>query len=469
MEKKELRQIPSVSALLEMPEISECCASYPRPLVVSTIREVLDGLRESIGHSGNSGTDLSPAAILPLVKERLRERAKEPIRRVINASGVLVHTGLGRTPLAPEAVASAKDVAGGYSSLEVDLSTGKRSSRGAHIEALATALTGAKAAMVVNNNAAAVLLALDTLARDKEAIISRSQQVEIGGSFRMPEVMAKSGARMVEVGTTNRTYISDYRSAITPDTALLLKVHLSNFRIVGFTASVKTDELAQLGREFDIPVVYDLGSGALFDLETYGLPYEPTAEEAIGDGADIVTFSTDKLLGGPQGGLIVGKKRFVDLMKKNPLARALRVDKMTVAALEATLKLYTGKSEVIQRIPIFKMLTKPFKDIEKESKQFVKELSKRSNGKITASLEDGASAVGGGSLPGEEIPTKLIAINTEHPSAQELSDGLRQNNPPVFARIENDRLLLDLRTVCDKGDVEEIINAILRIAAGAMK
>ena len=463
-----MRNIPSVSALLEMPEISEFCAGYPRPLVVSTIREVLDGLRESIAGSENTDTDLllSPASILPLVKGRLIERGKLPIRRVINASGVLVHTGLGRSPLADEALKDLQEIAKGYSSLEVDVSTGKRASRGDHIEALVTALTGAEAAMVVNNNAAAVLLALDTLARDREAVISRSQQVEIGGSFRMPEVMAKSGAKMVEVGTTNRTYISDYRGAITPDTALLLNVHSSNFRIVGFTTSVKIEELVRLGREFEILVVYDLGSGALFDLETYGLPYEPTVVEAVSSGVDIVTFSTDKLLGGPQGGLIVGKKRSVDLMKRNPLARALRVDKLTVAALEATLKLYTDRPEAARRVPILKMLTRPLKEIEKESKRFIKELSKRSDGRINATLEDGTSAVGGGSLPGEEIPTKLIFINTEKPSTQELSDRLRQNDPSIFGRIEHDRLLLDLRTVTDRADVEEILNAILRIFGG---
>ncbi len=469
MDKKEFRNIPSVSALLEMPEVSELCASYSRPLVVSTIREVLDGLRESIAGSENTDTDLSPPAILPLVKGRLLERGKLPIKRVINASGVLVHTGLGRTPLAAEAIKGIKEVAEGYCSLEVDLSTGKRSSRGEHIEALAVALTGAEAAMVVNNNAAAVLLALDTLARDKEVIISRSQLVEIGGSFRMPEVMAKSGAIMVEVGTTNRTYISDYRRAITPGTALLLDVHSSNFRIVGFTASVKMEELARLAREFEIPVMHDLGSGALLNLETYGLPHEPTVEESIRAGADIVTFSTDKLLGGPQGGLIVGKKRFVGLMKANPLARALRVDKLTVAALEATLRLYTDSSASTQHLPILRMLTRPLKDIEEESLQFIKELSKRSGGSIAATLEDGASAVGGGSLPGEEIPTKLISISTEKPSAQELSDRLRQNDPPVFGRIESDRLLLDLRTVSNKEDVAEILNAILKIFTGVAR
>ncbi|HCN20235.1 MAG TPA: L-seryl-tRNA(Sec) selenium transferase, partial [Planctomycetia bacterium] len=296
MDKKDLRNIPSVSSLLETPEISEFCSSYPRSLVVSTIREVLDKLREAIGRSGTSDTDISPPAILSLVKERLLERGKVPIRRVINATGVLVHTGLGRAPLASEALEAVKDIAEGYCSLEVDLLTGKRSSRGDHVESLAVALTGAEAAMVVNNNAAAVLLALDTLARGKEVIISRSQLVEIGGSFRMPEVMAKSGAIMVEVGTTNRTYISDYRKAITLNTALILKVHSSNFRIIGFTASPELEELARMARVFEIPVMYDVGSGALFNLETYGLPYEPTVEESVRAGTDIITFSTDKLL-----------------------------------------------------------------------------------------------------------------------------------------------------------------------------
>ncbi|MEE9558143.1 MAG: L-seryl-tRNA(Sec) selenium transferase [Candidatus Brocadiales bacterium] len=463
MKKKDLRHIPSVSALLEMPEISKFYASYPRALVVSTIREVLDDLRGSVERSDNSDTDLSPSAILPLIKGKLLARGKLPISRVINATGVLVHTGLGRTPLATEAIKEIEEMAGGYCSLEVAVSTGKRSSRTAHIEALVVALTGAEAAMVVNNNAAAVLLGLDTLAGGKEVIISRSQQVEIGGSFRMPEVMAKSGAKMVEVGTTNRTYISDYRGAITLDTTLLLNVHSSNYRIVGFTAEAKIEELVQLGREFEIPVMYDLGSGALFDLKQYGLPHEPTVEESVRAGIDITTFSTDKLLGGPQGGVIVGKKRFVDLMKQNPLARALRVDKLTIAALEATLKLYADKEAVAQRLPILKMLTRTLEDIERESKQFIKELSSRSGGKIAATLEDGSSAVGGGSLPGEAIPTKLIAISAKKPSAQELSDRLRQNVPPIFARIVDDRVLLDLRTVTNGSETAETLNAILNI------
>ncbi|MHC4275785.1 MAG: L-seryl-tRNA(Sec) selenium transferase [Planctomycetota bacterium] len=463
MKKKDLRNIPSVSALLEMPEISEFYARYPRALVVSTIREMLDDLRGSIGSSDGSDTDLSTPSLLPRLRERLLTKGKVPISRVINATGVLVHTGLGRTPLAAEAIKDIKEAAGGYCSLEVDVSTGKRSSRVAHIEALVVALTGAEAAMAVNNNAAAVLLGLDTLARGKEVIISRSQQVEIGGSFRMPEVMAKSGAKMVEVGTTNRTYISDYRGAITLDTALLLNVHSSNYRIVGFTAEAKLEELVQLGREFEIPVMYDLGSGALFDLKQYGLPHEPTVEESVRAGIDITTFSTDKLLGGPQGGIIVGKKRFVDLMKQNPLARALRVDKLTIAALEATLKLYADKETVAQRLPVLKMLTRTLEDIERESTQFIKELSSRSGGKIAATLEDGSSAVGGGSLPGEAIPTKLIAISAKKPSAQELSDRLRQNVPPIFARIEDDRLLLDLRTVTNSSETAETLNAILGI------
>lgn len=469
MNKKDLRNIPSVSTLLETPGVSRLFSSYPRALVVSTIRDVLDELRDSIMRLNTSRSDLSPEAILPLIKEKLQERAKVPVRRVINATGVLLHTGLGRSPLPGEALERIGDVAGGYCSLEVDLASGKRSSRGEHVEALTVALTGAEAAMVVNNNAAAVLLTLDTLARDKEVIISRSQLVEIGGSFRMPEVMAKSGAIMVEVGTTNRTYISDYRKAITPNTALFLKVHSSNFRIVGFTTSVGIEELVRLGKEYEIPVMYDLGSGALFNLGVFGLPYEPPVEEGIKAGTDIVTFSTDKLLGGPQGGLIVGKKRYVDLIRRNPLARALRVDKLTIAALEATLRLYMDRPRLAQRLPILRMLTRPLKDIEEESRRFMEELTKRGSSRFTGALEDGSSAVGGGSLPGEQIPTKLIALSADTLSAQELSDRLRQNDPPIFARIEKDRLLIDLRTVLNRADVDEILNALLRIAGGAGK
>ncbi|HHT9117251.1 MAG TPA: L-seryl-tRNA(Sec) selenium transferase [Candidatus Hypogeohydataceae bacterium YC38] len=463
MDKEDLRNIPSVSELLELPEISELSTRYPRPLVVSAIRDVLEGLREVMRGPQREELDLSPHALLPRVNKRLLEKASLPMQRVINATGVVIHTCLGRSPLAQEALKNALETAKGYCSLEIDLLTGKRAPRGEHLEALTCALTGAEAAMVVNNNAAAVLLALDSLAKGKEAIISRSQLVEIGGSFRMPEVMAKSGAIMVEVGTTNRTYLSDYRKAITPNTALFLQVHPSNFRIVGFTTSVETEELVRLGREYGIPVMYDLGSGALIDYKALGLSHESTVEESVKAGVDITTFSTDKLLGGPQGGLIVGRKRFVDIMKSNPFARALRVDKLTIAALEATLRLYSQGEKLAETLPIQRMLTKKLEDVEKECRRFLKELYERAGNRIRATVEDGVSTVGGGSLPGEEIPTKLVSLSLEGLSAQELSDELRLNNPSIFGRIEKERFLLDLRTLGDEAEVEEILSALLRI------
>lgn len=460
MDREGLRNIPSVNEILELPEVSSLGKGYPRPLILSIIRELLEDIRGNRVCPG----ELSPSSLLPLIKERLVERAGTPLERVINATGVVIHTCLGRSPLASEALERIKEVAEGYCSLEIDVPTGKRVPRGKYLEAVACAMTGAEASMVVNNNAAAVLLALDTFARGKEVIVSRSQLVEIGGSFRMPEVMAKSGAILVEVGTTNRTYLSDYKKAITPNTALLLKVHPSNFSIIGFTTSVGTEELVGLAQEYNIPVMYDLGSGALLDFSPLGLSYEPTVAEGVKAGADIITFSTDKLLGGPQGGLIVGKKRFIEQMKKNPLARALRVDKITIAALEATLGLYA--EGLSQTLPILGMLTRPLKDIERQCQEFLKELSQKSGGRIHATIEGGVSQVGGGSLPGEEIPTRLICLSppeTGGLSAQELSERLRLNEPPVFARIEKDRVLLDLRTVLGAGEIGEMVSALLRI------
>ncbi|HLA37836.1 MAG TPA: L-seryl-tRNA(Sec) selenium transferase [Candidatus Brocadiales bacterium] len=476
MEKEGLRNIPSVHELVEIVacdlashECSEGSASvsdkltrytYPRGLIVSTVREVLEDLRGRLKAGAIHELPL-PDAVVSLVKARLMKKVNLSLQRVINATGVIIHTCLGRSPLPVKALEDVQERAKGYCYLEMDLSTGKRAPRGEYLETLICTLTGAEAGMAVNNNAAAVLLALDTLARGKEVIVSRSQLVEIGGSFRMPEVMEKGGAILREVGTTNKTYLADYEKAITPNTALLLMVHPSNFRMVGFTAEVGIAELVALGREHGLPVMYDLGSGALIDFASYGLSHEPTVQESVEAGVDITTFSTDKLLGGPQGGVIVGKRDLINLMKKNPLTRALRMGKLSIAALEATLGLYANKETLTKTLPILEMIARPIEEIEEQCREFVQELSGTTPG-VEISVEEGFSTIGGGSLPGEEIPTRLLSINPRPRSAQELSDTLRMNVPSILGRIERDRVLLDLRTVRNKEESGEILSALVR-------
>lgn len=447
-----LRSIPSVNELLESPEVSKLTGSYPRPLVVEVIRTVLEDIRQSLTNKKEFAEvqtiDLSPQRLHHLIQQSLRQKFCD-IEHAINATGIILHTGLGRAPLAKEAAQQIQDILRGFSTLEIEKHSGRRGIRYHHIEQLICMITGAEAALVVNNNAAAVLLALDTLARGKEAIISRSQLVEIGGSFRMPDVMAKSGAILVEVGTTNKTYLTDYSNAITEHTGLILKVHQSNFKIIGFTETVDLKDLVSLGQTRNIPVMYDLGSGALVDLQPFGLPHEPTVQESIRVGVDVITFSTDKLLGGPQGGIIAGKKKWVDLLKRNPLTRAFRVGKLTIAALEATLKLYLEENLAVQKIPVLHMMLTPLEVIEERCKRFINGLTSETKTFMSISTLDGFSEMGGGSLPGEGIPTKLISLRSEKMNAGEIAAQLRGNTPPIFARIEQDRVLLDMRTVHD--------------------
>jgi L-seryl-tRNA(Ser) seleniumtransferase len=466
MKKEALRNIPPVHELLEDQELAQLGLSYPRGLIVSTVREVIEDLRERLKAGKVSETDISHESVISLVKVRLTEKASLSLQRVINATGVIIHTCLGRSPLPPKALENIQGLAGSYSSLEINISTGKRAPRGEYLETLICALTGAEAAMAVNNNAAAVLLALDTLARGKEVIVSRSQLVEIGGSFRMPEVMEKSGAILREVGTTNKTYLSDYRKAITPNTALFLLVHPSNFRMLGFTATVSAQELVALGREYGLPVVYDLGSGALIDFASYNLSHEPTVQESVKAGVDVTTFSTDKLLGGPQGGLIIGKKNYVNLMKKNPLTRALRIGKLSLSGLEATLRLYDDKENLTKALPVLEMIARPVEKLEGWCGEFIKELSQKTPN-VEVSVEEGLSTVGGGSLPGEEIPTRLLSIDPRPYTAEELARMLRLNAPSILGRIEKGRVLLDFRTLRDEGEVREVLSALVKCYSGS--
>ncbi|OOP56631.1 MAG: L-seryl-tRNA(Sec) selenium transferase [Candidatus Brocadia carolinensis] len=460
-----LRLIPSVNELLESPEVSKLTGIYPRTLVVEAIRTVLEDIRQSLTDKKEFAEaqtiDLSPQKLYHLIQQSLRQKFCG-IGHAINATGIILHTGLGRAPLADEAAQQIQGALKGFCTLEIERQSGRRGIRYHHVEQLICMITGAEAALVVNNNAAAVLLALDTLARGKEVIISRSQLVEIGGSFRMPDVMAKSGAILVEVGTTNKTYLTDYSNAITEHTGLILKVHQSNFKIMGFTETVDLKDLVSLGQTRNIPVMYDLGSGALVDLQPFGLPHEPTVQESIRAGVDIITFSTDKLLGGPQGGIIAGKKKWVDLLKRNPLTRAFRVGKLTIAALEATLKLYLEENLAVQKIPVLHMMLTPLEVIEERCKRFINGLTSKTKAFMSISMVDGISEMGGGSLPGEGIPTKLISLRSEKMNAGEIAAQLRGNTPPIFARIEQDHVLLDMRTVYDD-EVDTIAVALENI------
>src|SRR3990167_9393171 len=454
-----LRTIPSVNELLESPEISKLTGLYPRQVVVDAVREVLEDIRQSMTNK----TDLSPQKLYPLVQQVLQQKLCG-IEHTINATGIILHTGLGRAPLSEEAANQLQNILESFCTLEIEKLSGRRGSRYHNIEQLICTITGGGSGWVVNKIAAAVLLALDTLARGKEVVISRSHLVEIGGEFRMPDVMTKSGAILVEVGTTNKTYLKDYENAITENTGLILKVHQSNFKIVGFTEAVDLKDLVSLGQTRNIPLVYDLGSGALIELQKYGLPYEPTVQESIKAGVDVVTFSTDKLLGGPQGGIIAGKKKWVDLLKKNPLTRALRVGKLTIAALEATLRLYLEEELALKKVPVLKMILTPLETIEEKCKRIINKVSSETKVCMNLSMIDGFSGMGGGALPGENIPTKLVCIHSEKINAIELANKLRNFTPPIFARIEQDRVHLDMRTVYDDAEIDTIAVALEKIA-----
>jgi len=451
-----LRRIPSVDRILGEPVLRERVTFYGHRLVVTAVRETLAAVREEV----REGAGVPPRdALVARVIAHLENRLAPLLRPVINATGVIIHTNLGRSPLSATARAAMDAAAQGYSNLEYDLPEGRRGHRTDHVERLICELTGAEAALVVNNNAGAVLLALAGLAQGRGVLISRGQLVEIGGGFRVPDVMARSGARLVEVGTTNRTHRADYERALQqePDIALILRAHHSNFRIVGFTAEVGIAELVELGAAYGVPVMDDLGSGALLDTAAFGLAHEPTVQESVEAGAAVVCFSGDKLLGGPQAGIIVGKAEFVDPLKRHPLARALRVDKLCLAALQATLLHYL-RDEAAQEIPIWRMIGAPVAEIDRRAKRWRRRLRRAG---IEATVVDGHSTVGGGSLPGETLPTRLLALPVADPDG--VAAALRAADPPVVARIEDDRLLLDPRTVLPEDE-----EALLRAVQGAV-
>jgi len=446
----ELRKLPSVDRLLQEPAVQNLVQTYGHELTVEGLRHALDTIRQQI----RGGIPCPPPGeIAVLAVDYLNALARPTLRPVINASGVIIHTNLGRAPLSAETQAAMLDAARGYTNLEYDLEAGQRGSRYVHAEQLLCRLTGAEAALVVNNNAGAVLLVLTALAHEREVIISRSQLIEIAGGFRIPDVMRQSGAHLVEVGTTNRTHLRDYEEAIGPETAALMRAHHSNFRIIGFTAEVPLNELVALADEHGLLVFDDLGSGTLLDTAAFGLAHEPTIQESITTGADAVSCSGDKLLGGPQAGIILGRAELIARLRRHPLTRALRVDKTTLAGLQATLLHYL-KGEAMDKVPVWQMIAAPPDALRQRAERWAQAL--RQAGAQAAVIE-GQSTVGGGSLPGETLPTWLVALEVDSPDA--LAARLRAGEPPVVGRIENDRLCLDPRTVF-AGEEEALLNQV---------
>ena len=446
-----LRKLPGVDHILEITKKDLFFEDIPKSVLVRSIRSIIDDLRHRILKQNRSVTDesLSDENILESIKETVTAELTLNLLPLINATGIVVHTNLGRSLLSTEAIDHILTVANRYSNLEFDLTSGKRGSRYTAVEDILCELCGSEAAMVVNNNAGAVLLCLETLAKGMEVIVSRGELVEIGGSFRIPDVMAKSGGILKEVGTTNRTHMSDYEGAIGDNTALLLKVHQSNYSVVGFTSEVSLKELVSLGNKYHIPLMEDLGSGTLIDFAEYGLQREQTVQESVKTGADIVTFSGDKLLGGPQAGIIVGKKEFIEQIKKNPLTRALRIDKLTLAALESTLRLYRDEEKAIQAIPTLQMLMTPLKRIENRAKTLQTLLEQLDESKMKLQRMDCISRSGGGALPLLALSSKCIGISVADMSPNAIEAAMRKNNPPIIGRIENDLYVMDLRTVQD--------------------
>jgi L-seryl-tRNA(Ser) seleniumtransferase len=461
-----LRRLPQVDELLRRPELAPAINPLPRALAAAVVRRVLAEQRHLINTTPPEAlpAELDEAALLHALREALLAAAQPSLRRVVNATGVVIHTNLGRSPLGEACLSQLVEVASRYNTLEYDLAQGLRGSRQDHLEGLLKELTGAQGALVVNNNAAGVFLTLNTLAKGQEVIISRGQLVEIGGSFRMPEIMAASGAILREVGTTNKTYLQDFEKAITSETAVLLKVHPSNFRITGFTHEVTLSEMVELGRRYNLFVVEDLGSGCLVDLSKYGLEKEPTVQETLKAGADLVLFSGDKLLGGPQGGLVLGNKEVVEALRKNPLTRALRPDKMTLTALEGTLRLYLEEPRALADIPTLRMLTRPVAELDRQARALARRLRRRFESRLQVQVVSSEGRAGGGSLPQTPLPSRALALTVPTLAPQELEARLRQASTPVIARVEHGVVLLDLRTLLP-GDQEALMAAFEEVVA----
>ena len=460
MEKHKLQQLPPVDALLSEKGMEDLYQTYARSFVKNSCRQVLQDIRQHIEDYSDHNREEWTALIVKRVELDLANRYAPRMKPVINATGIILHTGLGRAPLSPAAQQNVASIIQGYSSLELDMASGKRGNRHLYAEYLIQQLTGAEAAVVVNNNAAAVFISLNTVAFGKEAIISRGQLVEIGGSFRIPDVIEKSGAVMVEVGTTNKTKLADYRRALSPNTGAIIVAHTSNYRVMGFTAEATISELKDLVKDRGIPIVHDLGGGVIVDLTEYGLPYEPLVQHSLRDGADIVTFSGDKILGGPQCGIIAGKKEWIARIAANPVMRAVRPDKMTFAALEATLRLFLQPERLAAEHPVMRMLTEPVENVRKRAQQ-VLDLLKDNAGDLDMDVQACEARTGSGALPLENIASMGIVISGKG-AVEKLAALLRMAETPVVGYIKNDQLVLDMRTVMD--DQVELLADMLRNA-----
>lgn len=455
-----MRLLPSVDELFKQEKLKEINETIPATRIKNSVRDALAALREEY-LSKKDDPDFVPyqeAEIIDKVISRIMADHETSLKKVINATGIVIHTNLGRSLLAEVVKDALLDAAFSYNNLEYDLESGRRGSRYTHLESTIKELTGAEDVLVVNNNAAAVMLALNTMVKGKEAIISRGELVEIGGSFRVPEVLKMSGGFLKEVGTTNKTHLYDYEDAITEDTGLLLKVHTSNYHIIGFTETVDSQELVQLGKKYDLPVMDDLGSGLFVDLADYGLIYEPTVRDTLAKGVDVVTFSGDKLLGGPQAGIIVGKKKYIQAMKNNQMTRALRVDKMTIAALEATLRLYLDEERAMTQIPTMRMLTITKAELAERAEVLYRVLLRKVK---TATLDvvDATSQVGGGSLPQEQLPSKAVTIVPMNMSLNDFERRMRTGKYHVIGKIHKDRFEIDVRTLLE-GDLPKVVDAV---------
>jgi L-seryl-tRNA(Ser) seleniumtransferase len=458
-----LRILPSVDTILKESDLESLVTELGRTVVVNSIRRSINGVRELIMAQAIAETDEDAIRrkIIADVKNNLKTISRPHYRKVVNATGIILHTALGRAVLSPQALRQIQDELSGYSLLQADIETGKRSIRDRYIERLLQQLTGAEAATVVNNNAAATSIVLNTVASGKEVIVSRGQLVEIGGSFRLPDVMAFSGAKLVEVGTTNKTHPRDYVNAITENTAAILRVHPSNYKIQGFSSEVSLDELVEIAHKHGLVMIDDVGAGALIDFSQFGFEPEPILSESIAKGADIVTSSADKLISASQGGIILGRAKLIDAVRKNQFARIVRVGKLTLAVLEATLKLFLDESIVLRELPTLQMLRRDSSDISKQAESIAMELKKSISGVVVTTIS-GFSQMGSGSLPAQNLATTLVALQPEKISAESLAQKLRQYDTPIFSRIQNDQVLIDPRTLL-RGDDKIVIEALIGI------
>lgn len=454
------RNIPKVDIILENEKIKELISSNDRELLIDIIREKTEELRNFIvvSNSEEEITEKTKSLIEDIVI-KFKKTSELNMKRVINGTGTILHTNLGRAVISEKIAEEVKNIVTGYSNLEYNLEYGQRGERYSHFEDIVCRITGAEAAMAVNNNAAAVMLVLSSMAKGKEVVVSRGELVEIGGSFRVPDVMEQSGCILREIGTTNKTHLLDYENAINEETAALLKVHTSNYRIIGFTETVSVNEMTELGKKHNIPVIEDIGSGVLIDLSKYGLSYEPTVQDSIKSGADVVCFSGDKLLGGPQAGIIIGKKEYIEKMKKNPLTRAFRIDKFTATALEAVFHEYIDEENAIKNIPVLSMIVKNMEEIKNLAEQVISKLDSIKQ-YADIEIEDCLSQIGGGSLPLERIPSKCITIKPNNITTALLEKKLRYSDIPVIIRVANDKAIIDMRTISEK-EIDLLANQII--------